>query len=137
MGYRLILVDLRDRLFDRADPRCCLLGGLLCLIGAIAGIHRVSVGVVGFAHRLANAFGRPGVHIGDHLRVLGREFIQLVHATTNRVELAVDILLAGKGVDFPPEALVTFVLQRLMTRAGLLLVGALDLLLGRSRLLIG
>ena len=97
----------------------------------------MSIGVIGFAHGLANAISRPGVHVGDHLGVLGREFIQLIHAAANRIKLPVDILLAGKGVDLSPETFVALILQWFMSRIALLLISALDLLLGRSRLLIG
>src|SRR5205807_5055453 len=64
---------------------------------------------VGLAHRLSKAFGGASIHVGDHLRVLGRELIQLIHATTNRIELPVDVFFAGKGVYLSPEALVTLI----------------------------
>src|SRR5205807_8264612 len=123
LGHRLVLVNLGDRLLHRTDPRGSLLRGLLGLIGAIARVQRMSIGVVGLAHSLANAFGGASVNVGDHFGVLGGEFIQLIYTATNRIELPVDILLAGKGVDFSPETLVAFIFQWFMTRVGLLIGG--------------
>src|SRR5205807_1158357 len=127
LGHRLILIDLGDRLLHRADARGGLLGGLLRLVGASSGVHCVSIGIVGLAHGLPNAFGRAGVNVGNHFGVLGGEFIQLIHAAPNRIKLAVDVLLAGEGVDFAPETLMAFVFQWFMTGVHLL-IGALRLL---------
>src|SRR5438270_5793600 len=127
-------VDLGHCLLYAGEAGGGLLRRLLGLCSTVSGIKRVSVGIIGLAHRITNAFGCARVDVGNHLGVLGREFIQLVDAATNRIKLPGNILFAGKGVQLAPETFVTFILQGLVTSG---LIGGLRLLRLLALYLIG
>src|SRR5437588_10223827 len=115
LSNRLVCVNLGDRLLHRSETSGSLLRGLLCLGCAIAGIQSMGISIIGLAHRIADAFGCTPVHIGDHLGILGREFIKLIHAAADGIKLPADIFLAGKGVQLSPETSMTLILQALGT----------------------
>ena len=130
----LVLIDLADRIFNRGDARVRLLRRLLGLVGAIARVQRVRVGFIGLAHRVADAFGRTSVNVSDHLGVLCGEFIELIHAAANGIQLPVNIFLAGKGIQMSPKTLFARVGERIL--AGRRLIVALGLGLLRLRLIL-
>ena len=103
LGDGLVLVNLADRIFHGGNARVRLLRRLLGLVGAIARVQRVRIGFIGLAHGVANAFRRPRINIGDHLGVPRGEFVQIIHAATDRIKLPVDIFLAGKRIQVSPE----------------------------------
>ena len=116
------------------NPRVRLLRSLLGLVGAIARVQRVRIGFIGLAHGVADTFGRASVNVGDHLGVLRGEFVELIHAAANRIQLPIDIFLAGKRIQMSPEALFARIGQRIFAGCGLIVALGLGLL--RLRLIL-
>src|SRR6185369_6658081 len=99
--------------------------GSLRLGSLVAGVDCVLVGLSGLRRSLLNALLGAAVYILDHFRIRGCELIELVDAVANRLGLALNVFLAGKGVDLSPETLVAFVLQRSFTSGGVAAGGGL------------
>ena len=131
----LVLVDLADCIFNRGDARVRLLRRLLGLVGAIARVQRVRISFIGLAHGVADTFGRACVHVSDHLGILRGEFIELIDAAANGIQLPIDIFLAGKGIQMSPKALFARVGQRIFAGCGLIVALGLGLALLRLRLI--
>ena len=106
------MINVAHHAFNRGQARIGLGRGLLGCGGFVAGVNRVLVGFIGLVGGHLNALGGAAVHVFNHLAVGRRELIELVHAVLDRRELPLDVLLAGKRIDFTPEALASFVLQR-------------------------
>ena len=100
------------------EPDGGLLRRLVGELSAVAGIDGVHIRLVGLERRYADSFRGAGIHVSDGLGVLGRDLIQLVEAAAHRVQLLLDVLLAGERVQVSPEAFMPLVGQRLMAVGG-------------------
>src|SRR5205823_2902614 len=101
----LVLVDVADYAFNGGQAIVGLGRGSLRLGSLVAGVDGVLVGLSGLRRSLLNALLGAAVYILDHFRIRGCELIELVDAVANRLGLALNVFLAGKGVDLSPETL--------------------------------
>src|SRR5262249_36744063 len=67
-----------------------------------------------------NTFSGPSVNVSDHLGVLRGELIQLIHAAADRIELPIDILFTGKGIQMSPETFLLLVGQWIFAGSSLI-----------------
>src|SRR3989442_5410774 len=127
LGSSLVLIDVAYHLFHRGETGVGLGGRLLRHLGLVTGIDRMLVGFVGLTGRQPDTFRCPRVRVLDHLAVGCGELIEFVDAVPDGRRLPLHVLLAGKGIQMAPEALVGIWLQRLFA------AGASGL---RSRILV-
>src|SRR5207253_9841039 len=80
-----------------------LLRGLLRLLGTVAGINGVLIGLIRLGCGQLDTLRSPAVDVLDHLAIRGGEFVQLVHAVANRLSLPLHVLLTGERVQRSEE----------------------------------
>jgi len=119
---RLVLIDTADDGLDRVQASAGLRGGLVSLLGAVAGIDGMLVSLRRLRIGLPNTFLGARIDVLDLASVLGAQVVKLVDAITNRAQLTLYILLARHRIDLSPEALARLRLQWLTGRK--ILVGS-------------
>src|SRR3954471_9658525 len=115
----LELVNVGYDLLHRVQTFGGLGRGLVSELGAVAGIDSVLVGFVGAQAGYADTFGSACVNVFDRLSVGGGELVELVHASTHRIKLALHILFAGERIQMSPKSFLARVLQGVFTGRGL------------------
>ena len=134
LGSCLILVDVAHHLLDGRETSRSLLRGLLRLLGTVASINGVLIGLIRLGCGQLDTLRSPAVDVLDHLAIRGGEFVQLVHAVANRLSLPLHVLLTGERVQVAPEAFVSLRLQGFLPagpRCGLRVLGSRRSLRGR------
>src|SRR5882672_9283431 len=88
-----------------------LLRGLLRRSRPVAGVDGVLIGFISLGRSELNSLLCAGIRVLDRLAVGSGELIQFVDAVADGGSLPLDVLLAGKGVQFAPETFVRVRLQ--------------------------
>src|SRR2546427_10839519 len=109
-----------------------LLRGLLRSGRPVAGVNGVLIGFIRLGRSELDSLLRPGIRVLDRLAVGSRELIQFVDAVADGSSLPLDVLFAGKRVQFAPETFMRVRLQRSL--AGRVVNPGSSGLVGRSAL---
>ncbi len=119
----LVLIEVRDGGVQLRGLRAGLLRQCVRLIGGGAGGGGGSAGLPGGGFGLTDTGLGAGVYVFNVCGIARLKLIELVEAVLDRIELPIDPLFAGEGVDFSPEAFVGLGCQRMAGGVGAVGVG--------------
>jgi hypothetical protein len=98
------LVDVANHVLNRLHAGSNLLRRLLGRGGFVSGVDRVLIGFVRLVRGQLDTLLRAGVGVFDGSAVGRCQLIEFVDAVSDGLGLALNIFLAGKGINASPEA---------------------------------